>query len=279
MAYRLKIFTLSAIFFALSAPSWGEPAFAGQVSVGSVNATAGSAVAIPVNLAGSNMPIMALTVPLRFSSILLRIDSVSFAGTLIKPNMSPLVYIDNPGRWLKFTFTPSGGQPLITDQSGLLATIHGTINPGAAPQVITIDSICRLEPGSAPQPWTRPEFTDNSGSAVFVPTFSPGAIVVQNPMDAGDDDQNLPTVFELAQNYPNPFNPSTTISFSLPERSTVTLRVYNILGQEVANLADGVFEAGRHEMAWDADNSASGIYFYRLTYKNQVLTRKMALIR
>jgi hypothetical protein len=80
---------------------------------------------------------------------------------------------------------------------------------------------------------------------------------------------NLPQQFSLGQNYPNPFNPSTTITFSLPVASTVTVRIFNLLGQEITTLANGPFGSGTHAAAWDGHDGAgrvmaSGVYFYRL---------------
>jgi hypothetical protein len=78
-------------------------------------------------------------------------------------------------------------------------------------------------------------------------------------------DAALPERFALNQNYPNPFNPSTAISFDLPSPSAVTVRVYNVLGQAVATLADrDAFAAGRHTLEFRADALGSGIYFCRL---------------
>jgi hypothetical protein len=88
----------------------------------------------------------------------------------------------------------------------------------------------------------------------------------------------LPTKFRIAQNYPNPFNPSTTFRFDLPIAATVSLRVFNTLGQVVATLASGRRDAGYHEVVWSA-NVASGIYFYRLTAGEFVETKKMMLLK
>jgi hypothetical protein len=80
------------------------------------------------------------------------------------------------------------------------------------------------------------------------------------------DYQDVPSIFELAQNYPNPFNPSTTIEFILPEDAIVTLKVYNVLGQEVSVLADNeLYTAGQNIFTFDGSRLASGVYFYRLT--------------
>jgi hypothetical protein len=74
-----------------------------------------------------------------------------------------------------------------------------------------------------------------------------------------------PASYRLAQNYPNPFNPATTISFDLPQQSLVTLKIYNILGQEIATLIDReLMDDGTNEVRFDAHNLASGVYFYRL---------------
>ena len=87
------------------------------------------------------------------------------------------------------------------------------------------------------------------------------------------------TVFNLAQNYPNPFNPSTKINFSLPQQSTVQLKVFNTLGQEVATLVNGSLSAGIHSVDFDGRNCASGLYFYRITAGNFTSVKKMMLLK
>jgi len=93
---------------------------------------------------------------------------------------------------------------------------------------------------------------------------------------------DLPTEFALQQNYPNPFNPSTTISFSVPMTSSVTLQVYNVEGREVMRLAEGEYQAGNHSVTFDASDMASGVYIYRMTSVGEVsfnASRKMLLIK
>jgi hypothetical protein len=85
--------------------------------------------------------------------------------------------------------------------------------------------------------------------------------------------------FELKQNYPNPFNPSTVISYTLPTSGEVTLKVYNVLGDEVTTLVNEEKSAGSYEVKFDASQLSSGIYFYKLQAGLFVETKKMMLIR
>ncbi len=97
----------------------------------------------------------------------------------------------------------------------------------------------------------------------------------------------IPTVFALSQNYPNPFNPSTTINYQLPKNSYVTLKVYDILGKEVTTLVDEMKEAGSYDVQLNAQQFASGVYFYRIhtrqtdggANKDFVQLKKMVLIK
>lgn len=89
--------------------------------------------------------------------------------------------------------------------------------------------------------------------------------------------QEVAAVFSLEPNYPNPFNPSTKLSFSLPSQGKVTLKVMNILGQEIATLVDGIRPAGINEVVFDAKGLPSGVYFYRISAAGQTQTRKMIL--
>lgn len=106
----------------------------------------------------------------------------------------------------------------------------------------------------------------------------------QIPTGIDDPPGTQPTHFTLDQNYPNPFNPTTTIRFSLSRLSAVRLDVFNLLGQQVAVLADGAMPSGDHFVEWDGrDQSgnevATGLYFYRLQTSEGQTTRKMVLVR
>jgi ligand-binding sensor domain-containing protein len=94
-----------------------------------------------------------------------------------------------------------------------------------------------------------------------------------------DNKSELPATFSLSQNYPNPFNPSTTISFSLPSKSFVSLKVFNILGREVADIVSEEMSPGTYSRQWKAGNLSSGIYFYQLQAGLFTETRKLILLR
>ncbi len=93
-------------------------------------------------------------------------------------------------------------------------------------------------------------------------------------------DSNVPPVeFKLYQNYPNPFNAMTIIPFDVAYSSRVGLKLYDILGREVATILDQTFEQGHHEAIFDGYNLASGIYFYRMLVANQIFAQKMILVK
>ena len=99
-------------------------------------------------------------------------------------------------------------------------------------------------------------------------------------VSATDVVEVAPHVFQLLQNYPNPFNPSTQVKFSVEKTGKAVVKVYTILGAEVATLFEGIAEAGRYyTMTFDAANLASGIYFYRLRTDTKTDIRKLLLLR
>jgi hypothetical protein len=103
--------------------------------------------------------------------------------------------------------------------------------------------------------------------------LSPTDVDVENQGEA------IPTDFALYYNHPNPFNPTTTIKYDLPQAIYVKLVVYNVMGQKVATLVDGMVEAGRHQVIWDAKDVSSGVYFYKITAGNFAQMHKMILLK
>ena len=95
----------------------------------------------------------------------------------------------------------------------------------------------------------------------------------------GVDDEIIANNFNLEQNYPNPFNPSTTINYTIAERSTVSLKVYDVLGNEVANLVNTTQEAGKYDVTFNASELSSGLYIYTLNTGNFTSSKKMMLLK
>ena len=99
------------------------------------------------------------------------------------------------------------------------------------------------------------------------------------PTGVSETGNPLPTEFSISQNYPNPFNPSTTITYTIPEASRVTLKVYDILGEEVATLVNEDKGVGNYQVNFDASKLASGMYIYTITAGNYTATKKMMLLK
>lgn len=100
--------------------------------------------------------------------------------------------------------------------------------------------------------------------------------------DVGDDSydvSSIPVKFNVEQNYPNPFNPSTTIRYSLPEAGHVTLRLYNLLGQEIMTLVDQIQEPGFKSVTFEVSGVASGMYYYRIEANGMVVTKKLIVAK
>ena len=90
---------------------------------------------------------------------------------------------------------------------------------------------------------------------------------------------DVPTEFTLSQAYPNPFNPTTTINFSIPADTQVSIAVYNLQGREVVSLASGSYDAGYHQVIWNADTHSSGVYFVKMVAGSYVNTQKLMLVK
>ncbi|HET6273086.1 MAG TPA: T9SS type A sorting domain-containing protein [Bacteroidota bacterium] len=92
-------------------------------------------------------------------------------------------------------------------------------------------------------------------------------------------DGETPRAFQLYQNYPNPFNPSTTIGFDVAQNTFTTLKVYNLLGQEVATLVNEQMKPGTYEVKWNASLQSSGLYFYQLRTDGLTESKRMLFLK
>lgn len=121
-----------------------------------------------------------------------------------------------------------------------------------------------------------------SGGLVYGYGISQGGYLiklVENPLGLDPNNTSVPVNYSLEQNFPNPFNPSTIIKYSLPKASYVTLKVYDMLGNEVMKVVDGQKSAGNYVEQIDASSLASGIYFYTLRAGDYAETKKMSFIK
>ena len=150
---------------------------------------------------------------------------------------------------------------------------EGTVAGGEAQSVIVHLNTVGLEEGT----YTGEIHIQHS--AVGEEGVIPVTLTVQGLSVSEEESFGLPTDYELFQNYPNPFNPSTTIRYGLPEPGRVTLKVYNISGQEVATLADEHQPAGYHQISWDATGHSSGIYFYQIQAGEFQKVRKIIFLK
>jgi hypothetical protein len=279
----LGLFALTASVMAV------PPPYTGVVSVDSAQVLPGTHFSLKVNLTNNNLGLSALTVPLKFYSANLTLDSVSFAHSFVTADFGSLSIVDNNLKTVKITIVPNVNVnpiPVLNVTSGIIAELFFRVSSPATSETVTIDSLNTdnlvTYNGQQMHVWTRIEVSDNTGegSGLYVPTFVAGQVKVMVPTGVNDDHGNLlPTAFSLDQNYPNPFNPSTVIKFELPKASHVSLEVFNVLGQKVTTLANGRMDAGTHEIQFDATSQPSGIFFYRLTYDGGSETKKMILVK
>ena len=173
-----------------------------------------------------------------------------------------------------------GEQPEIT-----ITQVNGTLGDAIAPYTYaeyTYTWTCNIADANY-DAWVR--FNTDGGTCDFT-------LANRNDLDEGsaesfiyfvedvkDNTSALPTSIELSQNYPNPFNPATSIEYTLTTPQQVSLEVFNILGQPVATLASGHRTTGTHTVNFNAGELTSGVYFYRLTAGDQMITRKMVLAK
>ncbi len=121
----------------------------------------------------------------------------------------------------------------------------------------------------------------NDGQKMYLADYDYNVVSVWTPDPSfiEEDGEVVARSFSLAQNYPNPFNPVTNIPFALYKRAKVTLKVFNVQGQEVATLINETMNAGNHNYTYDASHLASGVYYYSLDVNGKVLTKSMILVK
>ncbi len=190
-----------------------------------------------------------------------RIEVYDFAGN--DPLPSP------------FTFTTPFAFKLVLKKSGLFNAFcqQSGLNPAA----LLAFAYLQATGGFNLQGITTQNYNDSLVTRIS--HFSDIVGSTQQGLVSVDDPVEVPATFALGQNYPNPFNPSTTINYSLPERADVVLRVYDVMGVEVARLVNDTKEPGEYEVKFDASGLPSGLYLYELRAGSVVLSKKMLLLK
>jgi len=168
--------------------------------------------------------------------------------------------LDNSDTGAAWIFTRSGG--IWTQQGNKL------VGTGAVGEAFQGQSVSLSADGTTA---IMGGIEDNS--------FEGAAWVFTNSVTAVHELSKVPLSYHLSENYPNPFNPSTHIEYSLPKTTNVSLKIYDILGREIATLVDGKVEPGEHSISWNPSNVPSGVYYYRLTGSGFAQTKKMVLVK
>ncbi len=208
-------------------------------------------------------------------------DSIIAAGMVSSIDIG-IVPIESPGLvTITGAVTGSNGSP-ITGGRVVARTADGiTVGYGVSDGTGAY-SMSAIPTGEVTVFGDRTGYAAAQGTIVVPPntyTINSNVILGGNGSTSVVDQPGRPYSFELGQSYPNPFNPTTTIQYSIPDRSRVVLKVFNVLGQEVASLVDQVEDAGFKAVRFDASALASGMYFYRLEAGGFVDVKKMLLLK
>lgn len=185
---------------------------------------------------------------------------------------------DEVGAWAAGTMVGSG----VVENGRAVVTIWGDDTMTEAKDGASEGEVLLLtvwsEGGQKEQPLEYSAITNvmTGGLVQGVLRYHSDGVFVFNGADCSVEG---PSQFALGQNYPNPFNPETAISYQLVANSFVTLKVFDLLGREVATLVEGVNQPGVHTVRWDASSMTSGVYVYRLQSGANVASRKMVLVK
>ena len=206
------------------------------------------------------------------------------APTSSNRNAIMLKYMNSASTIMNTTLTDVGNQVInVQESESVLVDYCNWYNSGSGPVQQWTDGGHNLQVDPLFADASANDFTlltgspligaGSDGSTIGDPRWDPTAVSVD------DDSPVIMDGYSLRQNYPNPFNPVTEISFALPIAGNISLRVFNMLAQEVALIASGNYPAGLHTISFNAVELPSGIYFYTLTGRGVTVTKKMILMK
>ena len=221
----------------------------------------------------------------RATKIVVNGNSVDNINIYVKP-LAPSArgYAEITGN---VTFSGGNGQINISKSGAFVFALRDGAIAGYAITNISGDyTIDGLAPGSYSVSVDKTGFNESASQEVAVtydnsgsPVSGNASFTLNSVLSVTINSKVQPTNYSLEQNFPNPFNPSTTIKYSLPNNSTVSLKVYNLIGQEVATLINSYQTSGEYSATFNASNLSSGVYFYRLKTESFNVVKKMLLIK
>jgi len=232
-------------------------------------------------------------------------NAVSAAFEFTTMYTAATVLENGPGYWVKFKGAQNVSMTGILRSADTFAVASGWNMIGSIGGSVDVSSITSGPPGLVTSSFFgftnmySPSTTIDPGKAYWVKMTGPGSLMLSTtaappsanririvptdemPPPPPGDLANIvrPSGYDLAQNYPNPFNPVTEIHYTIPLAGHVRVSVFNMLGQEVVRLVDGVHEAGVGEVSFDAGSLPSGVYAYKITAGSFSATRRMLLLR
>lgn len=207
-------------------------------------------------------PILSYKFPVTYNSTWTTSSTISAAGGVVITKATYTHLVDGYGT-LK---TPAGNFPCLRIQQKIVA--EGQVPPSGK---VTSYNYFFLGKDT---PWGLASIMADEYNLPFILTY-----VNVDLKSAVEQTRTVAfTQFELMQNFPNPFNPSTTIEYHLPKATDVSLKIYNLLGEEIAILQMGHFSAGKHSVQWNASGIASGVYLYRLQTSDFTATGKLVRV-
>jgi hypothetical protein len=225
-------------------------------------------------------------------------DSITIDGNLCYYYGGMIIFPDSLGRiwrykngemllWFDFTLAEADSYFYKEGNHNYIVKIYRTQNIRFKPDFVDTDSYVGFS-------FDDPNAVCEEGYYVFAHSFgliqySPGmgimyllnSAIIDGKLYTKIDHTKdyVPTKYVLKQNYPNPFNPNTTIEFSLPQTEFTTLKIYNVLGQEVATLVSDKLNIGTYKYEWNASGMASGVYYYKIFTSEWFDVKKMLLIK
>lgn len=228
-------------------------------------------IVVPLEITNEDQ-LAALDIPLTYSEGF-TLKEVSFTDTRVEDFAFKRANIDVDKRLVVIGLIAQIGPDVkarLKRGSGTIANLIFEVNDPTASELILEATTLENPHHSLKFVYFDKERKINS----VLPDFKSTTIVLANVAVEG-----MPTNFAISQNYPNPFNPTTQISFDLPKATIVEIVVYNVLGQKLVTLADGMMEAGTHAVTFEGSTYSSGVYFYRMTTAEFTKTNKMVLMK